>query len=95
MSLLIGKRKKRFFELATRVAENAAQNGYRHGAILVRGNVVLNASHNKNAYARFGERFRRRDRGDATHHAELGCILGLDRSVTRGADVYVVRVGRS
>ena len=95
MSLLIGKRKKRFFELATRVAENAAQNGYRHGAILVRGNVVLNASHNKNAYVRFGERFRRRDKGDATHHAELGCILGLDRSVTRGADVYVVRVGRS
>ena len=95
MSLLIGKRKKRFFELATRVAENAAQHGYRHGAILVRGNVVLNASHNKNAYARFGERFRRRDKGDDTHHAELGCILGLDRSVTRGADVYVVRVGRS
>jgi tRNA(Arg) A34 adenosine deaminase TadA len=95
MSLLIGKRKKRFFDLATRVAQNAAQNGYRHGAILVRGNAVLNASHNKNAYTRFGERFRRRDKGDATHHAELGCILGLDRSVTRGADVYVVRVGRS
>lgn len=81
--------------MAARVAENAAQGGYKHGAILVRGNAVLNASHNKNAYARFGERFRRRDKGDATHHAELGCILGLDRSVTRGADVYVVRVGRS
>jgi len=93
--LLIGKRKKRFFDLAARVAENAAQGGYKHGAILVRGNIVLNASHNKNAYTRFGERFRRRDKGDATHHAELGCILGLDRSVTRGADVYVVRVGRS
>jgi len=93
--LLIGKRKKRFFDLATRVAENAAQGGYKHGAVLVRGNIVLNASHNKNAYTRFGERFRRRDKGDATHHAELGCILGLDRSITRGADVYVVRVGRS
>ena len=95
MSLLIGKRKKRFFDLATRVAENAAQGGYKHGAVLVRGNIVLNASHNKNAYTRFGERFRKRDKGDATHHAELGCILGLDRSITRGADVYVVRVGRS
>lgn len=93
--MLIGKRKKRFFDLATRVAENAAQGGYKHGAVLVRGNIVLNASHNKNAYTRFGERFRRRDKGDATHHAELGCILGLDRSITRGADVYVVRVGRS
>ena len=81
--------------MATRVAENAAQGGYKHGAVLVRGNIVLNASHNKNAYTRFGERFRRRDKGDATHHAELGCILGLDRSITRGADVYVVRVGRS
>ncbi len=95
MPLLIGKRKKRFFDLATRVAENAAQGGYKHGAVLVRGNIVLNASHNKNAYTRFGERFRKRDKGDATHHAELGCILGLDRSITRGADVYVVRVGRS
>ena len=93
--MLIGKRKKRFFDLATRVAENAAQGGYKHGAVLVRGNIVLNASHNKNAYTRFGERFRKRDKGDATHHAELGCILGLDRSITRGADVYVVRVGRS
>jgi tRNA(Arg) A34 adenosine deaminase TadA len=95
MPLPIGKRKKRFIDLATRVAENSAETGYRHGAILVRGNSVLNASCNKNAYSRFGERFRKRDKGDATHHAELGCILGLDRSITRGADVYVVRVGRS
>ena len=93
--MFTGKRKKRFIDIAKKVAENSAETGYRPGAILVRGNSVLNASCNKNAYSRFGERFRRRDKGDATHHAELGCILGLDRSVTRGADVYVVRVGRS
>ena len=93
--MFTGKRKKRFIDIAKKVAENSVETGYRHGAILVRGNSVLNASCNKNAYSRFGERFRKRDKGDATHHAELGCILGLDRSVTRGADVYVVRVGRS
>ena len=93
--MLIGKRKKRFIDLAKRVAANSTLTSYRHGAVLVRANIVLNVSCNKNAYTRFGERFRKRDKGDATHHAELGCILGLDRSVTQGADVYVVRVGSS
>jgi tRNA(Arg) A34 adenosine deaminase TadA len=93
--LLIGKRKRRFIDLAMKCAENSTLAQYRHGAILVRGNAVINTSHNKNVYNRFGERFRKRDRGDSTHHAELGCILGLDRSVTQGADVYVVRVGRA
>lgn len=82
-------------ELAARVAESSENKDYRHGAILVKGNNVLNAASNKNAHARFGKRFRRRDKGNPTYHAELGCILGLDRSVTRGADLYVVRVGRA
>ena len=93
--MYIGKRRKRLIELATRVAESSENKDYRHGAILVKGNNVLNAASNKNAHARFGKRFRRRDKGNPTYHAELGCILGLDRSVTRGADLYVVRVGRA
>tara|TARA_S200002703_G_scaffold151548_1_gene151102 strand:+ start:44 stop:445 length:402 start_codon:yes stop_codon:yes gene_type:complete len=93
--LYIGKRRRRLIELAARVAESSENKEYRHGAILVKGNNVLNAASNKNAHARFGKRFRRRDKGDSTYHAELGCVLGLDRSVTRGADLYVVRVGRA
>ena len=53
-----------------------------------------NVSANKNSYARFGGRFRKRDCGHATHHAELGCILGISRGVTSGADVYVCRVNK-
>ena len=93
--MYIGKRKRRLIELAVRVAESSENKEYRHGAVLVKGGNVLNTASNKNAHARFGKRFRRRDKGDSTYHAELGCILGLDRSVTRGADLYVVRVGRA
>lgn len=93
--MYIGKRKRRLIELAARVAESSENKEYRHGAVLVKGGSVLNTASNKNAHARFGKRFRRRDKGDSTYHAELGCILGLDRSVTRGADLYVVRVGRA
>jgi len=32
--------------------------------------------------------------GPGTHHAELGCILGIAREVTSGADVYVCRVNK-
>ena len=90
----IAGRKKRFIELSKRIAENSEAPDYRHGAILVKGSSVLNVSTNKNSHARLGKRFRKRDCGHATHHAELGCILGLDRSATRGADLYVVRIGK-
>ena len=29
-----------------------------------------------------------------THHAEVACILGLPRQVTKGATIYVARVGK-
>ena len=59
-----------------------------------KGGSVINTSANKNSYVPYGNRFRKRDCGHATHHAELGCILGLDRSVTKGATIYVVRIGK-
>jgi len=88
-------RKKRFVELAQRVALSSSEHMHRHGAVLVRGNNVVNVSSNRNAHARFGQRFRRRDKGHATQHAELGCLLGLDRTVTSGSTMYVVRVNRA
>ena len=57
-----------------------------HGAVLVRGGNIINAGHNKWSYSSFGKRFRHRDRGVSTLHAEL------DRSTTQGADIYVVRI---
>ena len=93
MQVLAGK-ELRFVELGKKVAEASDFGDYRHGAVLVKGGSVINTSSNKNSYARWGNRFRKRDCGHATHHAELGCILGVDRSVTKGSTVYVVRIGR-
>ena len=85
---------KRFIDLAYRVAQTSDYDDYRHGAVLTRGNKVISVSANKNSHARFGKPFRKRNCGHATHNAEIGCILGLDRSVTRGSTVYVARVGK-
>ena len=91
--LLAGK-ERRFVELGKKIAEMSDFGEYRHGAVLVKGGSVINTSANKNSYAPWGNRFRKRDCGHATHHAELGCILGLDRSATKGATIYVVRIGK-
>ena len=88
-------RKRKFFELARRVAEQQSAHSYRHGAVLVKGSTVRNVSANKNKFKGWGARFRHKDCGHATHHAELGCILGVDRKQTTSATVYVVRVGKN
>ena len=85
---------KRHFEVARKVAESSCSPDYRHGAVLVKGNKIRSVAANKNRQVSFGNRFRQRDCGHATHHAELGCILGMDRSVTTGSTVYVVRIGK-
>ena len=91
----LSHKKRRYIELAMRVAAQSDFKEYRHGAVLVRGGSVVNTSCNKNKYRSWGNRFRKRQIGHATHHAELGCVLGLDRSITEGATMYVVRIGKS
>ncbi len=90
----LSNKKQRYIDLASRVAEQTDFKEYRHGAVLVRGGVVLNTSCNKNKYKAWDNRFRKTQKGHATVHAEIGAILGLDRSITEGATIYVVRVGR-
>ena len=93
---VVDKTKKinRFFTLARNIAYNSPYGKIRHGAIIVKGGSVLNASFNKENYSSFGTRFRSPHRGHATVHAELGCILGLARDSTIGSDVYVCRINR-
>jgi len=79
--------------LAKQVAYQSTFPDYRHGAVLVKGSV-RNVSFNKDNYCAFGSRFQREHGGRTTLHAELGAILGMDRSITEGATVYVARVGR-
>ena len=73
---------RNYLNLAKRAAQQSQHDTFKHGAVLVKGGSVLN-------------RFRNvRDRGHATHHAELGAIFGLDRSTTQGATLYVCRTNR-
>ena len=92
--MVVTKRHRRHLDLAKRVAHNSSFEDYRHGAVLARGKSVINASANKNSYKSWGQRFRHGGCGYATQHAELGCILGVDRSLTQGATVYVARIGK-
>ena len=86
----------RYLELAKNIAAQSEHDHFKHGAVLVKGGSIINTSCNKDKYKRFGNRFRdTHSCGHATLHAELGCILGLDKSATQGAIVVVVRVNRS
>ena len=90
----LSKKQRNFIELAARIAQQTEFKEYKHGAVLVRAGAVMNTSCNKNKYKAWANRFRKKQRGHATVHAEIGAILGLDRSVTEGGTIYVVRVGR-
>ena len=84
----------RFMSLAKNVARQSDFPNYRHGAVLVRGGSIINTSPNKDSFCSFGARFRNNLPGHATVHAEIGAILGLDRSITDGAVLYVARIGK-
>ena len=88
----ITKKTRSYLSLAKRMALQSDSGRACHGAVLVRGGKIINAGHNKWAYSSFGKRFRHRDKGISTLHAELATVLNLDRSITQGADIYVVRV---
>jgi len=82
-------------KLAEKIAQTSNHRKSRHGAVLVRGGSVLNIAKNSNRYTRFGRRFMPyKHNWHPTHHAELGCILGLDISATKGSTIYVARVGK-
>ena len=86
---------KRYLELAKNEAKQSKYGKLRHGAVLVKGGSVISTSFNKNNFSSFANRFRKHGCGHATHHAELGCILGLDRTKTAGATMYVVRINKN
>ncbi len=88
------KKTKRYISLAKKIAEQSDYGKFRHGAVLVRGSSVRNMACNKYRHCHFGKRFREANTGNATLHAELGVILGMDRSVTQGATVYTARVNK-
>ena len=89
------KKTQRTLELAKRVASNSTYGRLKHGAVLLKGGNVINVAFNKPDFTKFGNRFRNNYTcGIATTHAEIGAILGLARSTTEGATIFVVRVNR-
>ena len=84
----------RRLKIAAKVAEQSGHDTFRHGAVLIKGGSVLNLAANSNNHTSFGQRFRSSP-GRATHHAETACVLGLDRSSTHGATMYVARVNKT
>ena len=87
-------RHKRYIDLAKKLAEDSSYSLHRHGAVLVKDGSVLNWSANRNKVQRWAQRFRSHDCGHATHHAELGAILGVARDKTTGSDIYVARISK-
>ncbi len=84
---------QRFMEIAKKTALKSGYKRFRHGAVLVKGGAIRNAAANSDDYCSFGARFRR-EPGRATVHAEIGSVLGVDKSVTEGATVYVARINK-
>ena len=84
----------RGLRMAAKAAENSEHDTFRHGAVLVKGGSIINIAANNDNHTPFGERFRTSP-GRATHHAELGCIMGIDRSTTTGGVVYAARVNKA
>ena len=93
-NISLSKRQRRFFNLAKNIAHDSSYDKLRHGAVLVKGGSVISAACNKDNFSSFGSRFRDPDAGHGTHHAELGCVLGISRDVTSGSDIYVCRVNK-
>lgn len=94
MNFMPSNKAQSHIDLARRMATHGTYSNFRHGCVLV-GNSgkIINCGFNKSRYTSFGARFRRKDHGRATVHAELSVILNLDRHLTHGATVYVVRIG--
>jgi len=84
-------RERRMLDLAAKQASTSNFPSFKHGAVLAKGSSVLNLGVNKNRFNSFAARFMK-EPWHATMHAELGCILGVDRESTSGSTVYVVRV---
>ena len=90
----LSARINRYFKMAKSAAHNSIYGKLRHGAVLVRGGSVINIAWNKDEYTSIAQRFRPHDCGPATRHAEAQCVMGLSKSQTSGADIFVCRINR-
>jgi tRNA(Arg) A34 adenosine deaminase TadA len=82
--------------LAIKIAKSSNHPRSKHGAVLIRGGAIMSVAKNTNDYTSFGQRFRPLTKhGRASRHAEIACVLGVDKSITKGSTLYVARVNKS
>ena len=95
VNIIFNRGNMRHLNLAIKIAKASDHPRSKHGAVLVRGGSIMNAAKNTNDYTSFGQRFRPRNKhGPASRHAEIACVLGLDKSITKGTSLYVARVNK-
>lgn len=68
-----------------------SEHQMRHGAVVVKGGKVINSSRNQYCATNRINSFTAQRIWSI--HAEMNVLNGLPKSLTRGADLYVVRVG--
>lgn len=88
-------RDQRAINLAIKVAKTSNHKKAKHGAVLTKGGSVINLATNSYNYCSFASRFKQEEWQTCLEHAEISCIKGLDRSVTKGATIYVARVNKN
>ena len=91
----LSRRQQRYIEVCLAAAEHSEYN-FMHGAVLVRKSRVVKIGWNQRRHCGFSNRFfvRKHEGYFVTLHAEAAVLLGVDRKVTSGASVYVVRKNR-
>ena len=69
-----------------------SQHNFKHGAVIVKNGKIINSSRNQYCtIARVGN-FKARI---WSIHAEMNALQGLPKSITNGANMYVVRVSKT
>ena len=58
------------------------------GAVLVKGGSIISTGYNKTRAIQFGPKF---GYWEGSLHAEVDCLIGIDKSVSSGCDLYVFR----
>jgi len=80
--------------LAKKLARCSTYGNFRHGAVVSRGGAIIGLGVNSEKYSSVGSKYRPDNKGHSTYHAEIAALLGLDRSQTKGAVVYVARASK-
>lgn len=84
--------KNKFFEIAKNEAKKSEYQ-FRHGAVMIRGGNIITSSFNKARPVNFAHKHHHNNNGSL--HAEIGCVLNIEKEKTKGCDIYVVRITKT